>query len=142
MGCLILISAKSDKKPSFPVPLHFYSIRLSTSRSNRPLYHPLFSQHLCGVRMATLTALAEEALQQARLLDAYVLAQGRPLTSFDEDTLTNLPPDLVEAREALVNSTHTLKRLAVGPVGVLTEIMWAVCLPPLNHELIPFAFLN
>lgn len=75
--------------------------------------------------MASLTALAEEALKQAKLLDAYVAAQGRPLTSFAEDTLTSLPPDLAETREALVNSTQTLKRLALGPVGVLTEIMWA-----------------
>ncbi|CAF9943820.1 MAG: hypothetical protein ALECFALPRED_001439 [Alectoria fallacina] len=75
--------------------------------------------------MASLTALAEDALKQAKLLDAYVAAQGRPNTSFNGDTLTNLPPDLVEAREALVNSTQTLKRLALGPVGVLTEIMWA-----------------
>ena len=92
--------------------------------------------------MATLTALAEEALQQARLLDAYVLAQGRPLTSFDEDTLTKLPPDLVEAREALVNSTHTLKRLAIGPVGVLTEIMWAVCLPTSQPRVCPLCVLE
>lgn len=77
--------------------------------------------------MASLTTLAEETLKQAKLLDAYALAQGCPLTSFDEDTLPNLPPDLVQARENLVNSTHTLKKLALGPVEVLTEIMWAVC---------------
>ena len=91
------------------------------------------SQLICTVafifpvlNMASLTALAEEALKQAKLLDAYAAAQGRPPTSFDLDTLTHLPPHLAESREALVNSTHTLKRLALGPVGVLTEIMWAV----------------
>ena len=80
--------------------------------------------------MISLTALAEEALQQAKLLDAYVSAQGRPLTSFDEDTLTDLPPHMLEARDALVNSTHTLKKLALGPVAALAEIMWAVRSPP------------
>lgn len=85
--------------------------------------------------MASLTALAEEALKQAKLLDAYAAAQGRPLASFDVDTLKNLPPDLVESREALVNFTQTLKRLALGPVGVLTEIMWAVRRPALKHFL-------
>lgn len=82
--------------------------------------------------MASLTTLAEETLKQAKLLDAYALAQDRPLTSFDKDTLPNLPPDLVQAREALVNSTHTLKKLALGPVEVLMEIMWAVCYSPLS----------
>ena len=83
--------------------------------------------------MISLTALAEEALKQAKLLDAYVSAQGRPLTSFDEDTLKNLPPHMAEARDALINSTHTLKRLSLGPVEVLTEILWAVCFSEFIH---------
>ena len=92
--------------------------------------------------MASLTALAEDALKQAKLLDAYVAAQGRPKTSFDGNTLTELPPDLMEAREALVNSTQTLKRLALGPVGVLTEIMWAVRRPAFRYPLDPACFLD
>ena len=80
--------------------------------------------------MASLTALAEEALKQAKLLDAYVLAQDRPLTSFDASTLTDLPPNMSEARKTLVNSAHTLKRLAMEPAGVLSEIVWAVCFAP------------
>lgn len=76
--------------------------------------------------MASLTALAEEALQQAKVLDAYVLEQGRTPVSFDEDSLTALPPELAEARERLVNSSQALKGLALGSVGILTEIMWSV----------------
>ena len=87
--------------------------------------------------MGFLTVLAEEALAEAKKLDAYLDSQNRPSTSFDEDTLTALPPDLVTARNALINKTHTLKRLALGPVGVLTEIMWAVCNLP---SPLPFSF--
>ena len=88
-----------------------------------------FQTFLTVAETTSLAAHGEEALQQATLLDALVLAQGRPLTDFDEDTLSILPPNMVEARDALIKSTHTLKRLALGAVGVLTEIMWAVCFP-------------
>ncbi|MCJ1456321.1 hypothetical protein MMC28_006682 [Mycoblastus sanguinarius] len=74
--------------------------------------------------MPSLTSLAEEALVQAKKLDEHLLSQGRQHTSFEHDTLIELPPDLVEAQEALVNSAHTLKRLALRPEGVLAEIMW------------------
>ena len=76
--------------------------------------------------MGFLSLLAEEALAEARKLDAYLDSQNRPSTSFDEDTLTDLPLGLVTARNTLIDRTHTLKQLALGPVGVLTEIMWAV----------------
>lgn len=76
--------------------------------------------------MGLLSRLAEEALAEARKLDAYLDSRNRPSTSFDEDTLTDLPLELVIARNILIDRTHTLKQLALGPVGVLTEIMWAV----------------
>ena len=76
--------------------------------------------------MATLTALAEEALVQAKKLDAYCVSVGRPLTSFDKDTLDKLPPDVATARDTLLNSSHTLKRLAQGPLGIFNEYMWVV----------------
>ena len=73
--------------------------------------------------MASLTSLAEEALAQAKKIDAYCLSEGRPLTSFDSDTLNDLPPEISAARDGLVNSSHTMKRLALRPLGVITEIM-------------------
>ncbi|KAL8785484.1 MAG: hypothetical protein Q9195_008627 [Heterodermia aff. obscurata] len=72
--------------------------------------------------MASLTSLAEEALAQAKKLDAYCLSEGRSLTSFDSDTLNDLPPDLSAARDALIDSSHTLKQLALRPLGLLAEI--------------------
>ena len=83
--------------------------------------------------MPSLTALAEEALVQAKLLDGYLAAEGRPITSFKDDTLFDLPPNLADARDNLVNATQTLNRLALGPVGVLLDIMWSVCVPSMRE---------
>lgn len=82
--------------------------------------------------MPSLTSLAEEALVQARKLDDYLESQGRRPTSFETDTLFDLPPDLTAARENLINTTQTLKRLAQRPEGVFEEIMWGVCLQTLT----------
>lgn len=110
---------------SLPAPPEFQPTTRAKSLITIP-YNP------CSpfAEMISSTALAEEALQQAKLLDAYISAQGRPLTSFDEDTLTEMRAEMREARDALVDSSHVLKRLALGPAGVLTEIKWAVRFPP------------
>jgi hypothetical protein len=76
--------------------------------------------------MPSLTELAEEILASAKCLDTYLDSKGLPSTSFQRDTLTDLPPDLERARNALVDSTQTLKRLALGPIGVYTEILYSV----------------
>ena len=77
--------------------------------------------------MPSLTSLAEEALAQAKKLDDYLLSQGRSHTSFEDDTLFDLPSELVKAQELLINSTYTLQRLTLRPQGIFKEIMWAVC---------------
>ena len=63
---------------------------------------------------------------QAKQLDEYLASQGRSDTSFAEDTLFDLPPNLIDARDNLINVTQTLNRLALGPVGLLLDIMWSV----------------
>ena len=75
--------------------------------------------------MASLTALAEEALEHAKALDAYLASQNLPSTSFEVDSLATLPLDLIQHRDGLINSCQILKQLAQGPAGVLTELGWA-----------------
>ena len=75
--------------------------------------------------MASLTSLAEEALEHAKKLDAYLESQRIPFTSFKHDSLTSLPPDLSPHRQGLINTAQTLKQLAQGPSGVLNEMVWA-----------------
>ncbi|KAI9036835.1 putative O-methyltransferase [Aspergillus affinis] len=79
------------------------------------------------LEMPTLTELAEEALAHARRLDAYTAAQGLPPVSLADDTLTSaqLPADLETARSALVDSAQMMKRLAQGPLGNMTEILYS-----------------
>ena len=75
--------------------------------------------------MGSLTVLAEEALEHAKALDEYLVAQGLPSTSFENDSLADLPLDLIHHRNGLINSSQTLKQLAQGPATVLLELGWA-----------------
>ena len=74
--------------------------------------------------MKSLTALAEEALEHAKALDAYLAFQGLPSTSFEVDSLTTLLLHLSEHRDGLINSSQTLKQLAQGPATILSELGW------------------
>ena len=76
--------------------------------------------------MLSLTKLAEDILANAKRLDEYTSSQSLPPTSFDNDTLKDLPLDLEAARNSLIDSTQLLKRLALGPVGHLIEISFGV----------------
>ena len=76
--------------------------------------------------MPTLTAKAEEILAQAKQIDAYICSNGLPPPSSDHDSLLSLPPQYETVRRAMVDSTHTLKRLAQGTVGATTEMLYSV----------------
>ena len=73
--------------------------------------------------MPSLTSLAEEVLINAKRLDEHLAAQKQPSPSFDHDAWVNLSPQLESARDALIDSTHTLKQLAQGPVRATTDIL-------------------
>lgn len=74
--------------------------------------------------MSSLTAIAERALAQAKKLDAYSQSRGLPPTHFFYDTLGDLPKELEENRRELVNASQDLKRLALGPVGMMLETLF------------------
>ena len=76
--------------------------------------------------MPSLTSLAEEILINAKRLDEHLAAQRQPSPSFDHDAWIDLPPQLESARDALIDSTHTLKQLAQGPVRATTDIFMSV----------------
>jgi len=78
--------------------------------------------------MPTLTELAEQALVNAKRLDAYTASKGLPSASLDDDTLTGsqLPPELQLARDELADSAQIMKRIALGPLRSLIEILYSV----------------
>lgn len=86
--------------------------------------------------MASLTAIAEGILADARRLDQYTASKGISASTFENDSLSNLPEDLEERRKSLVDSTQRLKQLAHGPVGLLLEVLFFVSaiLVPLTSE--------
>lgn len=76
--------------------------------------------------MPSLTEIAESILADAKRLDAYLSSEGLPSASFEQDTLNDLPSDLAKCRDALLDSTHALKQLTLGPVGVCMEVLFSV----------------
>ena len=73
--------------------------------------------------MPTLTSLAEEILTNAKRLDEHLYSQLQASPSFDHDALVNLSPQLERARDAIINSAHTLKQLTQGPVRATADIL-------------------
>lgn len=86
--------------------------------------------------MASLTKTAEGILADARRLDYYTTTKGLGYSTFEKDTLSDLPDDLEDCRKSLVDSTQKLKQLAHGPVGLLLETLFFVSLRPClqDHE--------
>ena len=80
--------------------------------------------------MGVLTQLAEEILVSARRVDAYNAHRNLAPTSFENDTMWGLPPDVEAARKTIIDSTQTLKWLALGPVGLFKEILCSVRATP------------
>ncbi|CAD6589380.1 MAG: hypothetical protein ASARMPRED_004019 [Alectoria sarmentosa] len=74
--------------------------------------------------MGSLTSLAEEILANAKRLDHHLSSQHLSATSFDHDSLADLPSELESTRKALIDSTQTLKQLSQGPVGSSMEIIF------------------
>jgi hypothetical protein len=108
----------------------------------------LFAAYICKIRISTttfphrsflyfdrnmgnLTDMAERILARAKKLDAHAEASGLPSTHFFYDTLGDLPASLEAERKALVDESQDLKRLALGPVGMLLETLFTVC----EHQL-------
>ena len=76
--------------------------------------------------MGSLTALAEELLANAKRLDQHLLSQKLPSTTFDNDTLGDLPPEMESARKTLIDLSQDLKQLSQGPVGSSMELIFTV----------------
>lgn len=77
----------------------------------------------------SFTQIAEEILAKAKRLDEFTSLKGLPAPTFDQDVLESLPADLEETRRILIDSTQTLKRLALGPVGASKDILFGVIAP-------------
>ncbi|KAL8849901.1 MAG: hypothetical protein Q9221_005167 [Calogaya cf. arnoldii] len=72
--------------------------------------------------MVSFTSLAEEILVSARRLDEHLASNNLPASTFDQDTLVDLPNDVEAALANLINTTQTLKQLALGGAGRAMEI--------------------
>ncbi|KAL9092895.1 MAG: hypothetical protein Q9165_004313 [Trypethelium subeluteriae] len=75
--------------------------------------------------MPLFTDLVKQMLGPAEALDLYLLSADLPPTSFENDTLLDLPSELEQARDSLVDVAQTTKRLAQGSRGTLREILLA-----------------
>lgn len=76
--------------------------------------------------MESLTEIAQGILADAKRLDEYTTSKGLSYSTFEQNTLSNLPDDLEETRKSLVDLTQKLKQLAHGPVGLLLETLFLV----------------
>lgn len=76
--------------------------------------------------MGSLTEIAQGILADAKRLEEYTTSKGLSYSTFEEDTLSNLPDDLEETRKSLIDLTQKLKQLAHGPVGLLLETLFLV----------------
>lgn len=85
--------------------------------------------------MPSLTQIAEEVLANAKRLDEYTASKNLPSASFDNHTLGDLPSELETIRKALIDSTQTLRSLALGPVGTSIEIAYSVSLSDLFESI-------
>lgn len=72
--------------------------------------------------MSSFTELAEHILSSAKQIDAYTNSQNVPRG----DLLKDLPADVEDARQAIIDSTQALKRRALGPIGTLMETLYTV----------------
>ncbi|KAF2183640.1 S-adenosyl-L-methionine-dependent methyltransferase [Zopfia rhizophila CBS 207.26] len=71
--------------------------------------------------MTALTEIAEGILARAKKLDAHTASVGLLSSHFFYDALADSPDELKEERKGLVDASQDLKRLALGPVGMLLE---------------------
>ena len=76
--------------------------------------------------MASLSEIARDILADAKRLDEYTTSKGLGYSTFEKDSLSNLPSDLEDCRKSLVGLTQQLKQLAHGPVGLLLETLFLV----------------
>ncbi|OTB10410.1 hypothetical protein K445DRAFT_27657 [Daldinia sp. EC12] len=74
--------------------------------------------------VGSFTELALEILQLASELDSQLARQNRKQTTFEFDTLQDLPVDINATREEFINKTHAAKRLALGANGILRELVF------------------
>ncbi|KAK4691467.1 hypothetical protein P7C71_g5537, partial [Lecanoromycetidae sp. Uapishka_2] len=81
--------------------------------------------------MPTLTEEAEHILANAKLLDAYTASQNLPPTSFEKETLFDLPPEIELVRKNLVDGSQRVKKLAAGSVSGIFETLWGA----INHAI-------
>lgn len=99
-------------------------IHQSSSISNLPW--PRISQPALRYDMPSLTSIAEQILANAKTLDEHLATRNSLSPSFDLDSLVNLSPELEPVRDELINSTHTLNKLAQGPVSATIGILYCV----------------
>lgn len=64
--------------------------------------------------MPSLVSLAEELLAQAKDIERTLEKNNIPPTSFDKDTLEQLPSDAQKLRWDLLDTSHEIRQLARG----------------------------
>lgn len=76
--------------------------------------------------MLTLIKLAEEILANAKKVDAYLSDNKFPPASVTEYNLEGLPPDLIRARDSLINASAKVKALVESPEYSMWQLIGSV----------------
>ena len=76
--------------------------------------------------MTTLTSIAEKVLAYAKQIESYNELKGISPTSFRHNTLKDLPDNVKEACDGLINETTTLRALAEGPEDSISHALFSV----------------
>lgn len=79
-----------------------------------------------GYAMGTLTRMAEQLLEQARKVDAYLESQNCPPASFKEYHLDHIPAEVAQARDALINGCSDLRSMVEQPQETTVNIAGSV----------------
>lgn len=70
---------------------------------------------------SSLTRLAEQLLEKAKVLDAYNQSNGLDPVSFERESFVDAPLDVEDTRKAAIDLAQDVKRLAQGPRDLLFE---------------------
>lgn len=87
--------------------------------------------------LSTLTALATRIAKSAELIDSFLKENQLSEPSFEADGPKNFPvtdknPDILAARDELIDCTQELRDLVVGPTDTIKWRTMVVCMPRLS----------
>ena len=86
-------------------------------------------------KMASIVAIAQQLLDRAKELEAYMASRGLDSPSLEKDVFADLPTEQAAIRMAITENTRALQQLVAGPVVTAMDIFHSVRFrPPGNRQ--------